>query len=119
MKLHQKIYRLTHEAIVSHHHNIWIKRNESAHPPTQFPHIPDYSRKRKQKPTPPQTEPNDLDTYWEQRRTLFELREKMWAGTPQPQSITWKKQKTTHKHTGEEDGKGKSWGKGIVQEEAT
>jgi hypothetical protein len=41
----------------------------------------------------------------------------MWAGTPQPQSITGKKHKTTHKHNGVEDGKGKSWGKEKVSEE--
>ena len=116
VKLHQKIYRLTHEAIVSHQHSIWIKRNESAHPPTEFPHNPDYSRKRKQAPIPPQTESNGPDVHWEQQRTLFAIREEMWAGTPQPQSITWKKQKTTHKHNGEEDGKGKSWGKEKVSE---
>ena len=101
-KLHQKLCRMTHEAIVSHQHNMWIKRNESAHPPTEFPHNPDYSRKRKQAPIPPQAESNGPDVHWEQQRTLFALREEMWAGTPQPQSITWKKQKTTHKHNGGE-----------------
>ena len=31
-RIHQKLYRQLHQAIIAHQHDIWLRRNETAHP---------------------------------------------------------------------------------------
>jgi len=46
-RIHQKIYRQLHQAIIAHQHDTWLRRNETAHPDQDEPYIaPNYNRKR-------------------------------------------------------------------------
>jgi hypothetical protein len=39
-RIHQKIYRSVHLAIITHQHDIWLKRNKAAHPKQEIPQVP-------------------------------------------------------------------------------
>ena len=79
-RIHQKIYRGIHLAIITHQHDIWLKRNEVAHPEQELPQPPpDYNRKRKVSNIIELDETIPADTQWKRARKKSLTAEHAWS----------------------------------------
>ena len=79
-RIHQKIYQSIHLAIITHQHDIWLKRNEAAHPEQELPQPPpDYNRKRKVSNIIELDETIPADTQWKRARKKALTAEDAWS----------------------------------------
>ena len=86
-RLQQKLYRTLHKTIVLHQHDTWLKRNAVMHPDTPFFTPIDYGRKpAKKRQLLEEEEDNPKNKRWIKQREVALTRERMWAGTPIPES---------------------------------
>ena len=86
-RLQQKLYRTLHKTIILHQHDTWLKRNAVLHPDTPFFTPIDYGRKpAKKRQLLEEEEDNPKNVRWIKQREVALTRERMWAGTPIPET---------------------------------
>jgi hypothetical protein len=93
-RIHQKIYRGIHLAIITHQHDIWLKRNEVAHPEQELPQPPpDYNRKRRVSHITDLDETIPADTQWKRARKNALTAEDAWSLPAQKLPVTSRKRR--------------------------
>ena len=93
-RIHQKLYRQLHQAIIAHQHDIWLRRNETAHPDQDEPFIaPNYNRKRVHSQIVNLDDVIPEDVRWKRTRTKALRAEDAWKKPPAPRTTTNRKRR--------------------------
>jgi hypothetical protein len=93
-RIHQKLYRQLHQAIIAHQHDIWLRRNETAHPDRDEPFIaPNYNRKRVHSQIVNLDDVIPKDVRWKRTRTKALRAEAAWKKPYAPRITTNRKRR--------------------------
>jgi hypothetical protein len=93
-RIHQKLYRQLHLAIVKHQHDIWLSRNEAAHPVNEETFgVPNYNRKRTNTVLVDLKEVIPKDVRWKRKRTQALRAEEAWKTPAAPRITTNRKRR--------------------------
>jgi hypothetical protein len=93
-RIHQKLYRQLHQAIIAHQNDIWLRRNETAHPDLDEPFIaPNYNRKRVHSQIVNLDDVIPGDVRWKRTRTKALRAEDVWKKPSAPRITTNRKRR--------------------------
>jgi hypothetical protein len=86
-RIHQKLYRQLHQAIMAHQYDIWVRRNEAAHPESDDLLVaPNYNRKRRHTTLVDLDEVIPDDMRWKRTRAQALRAEEAWKKPAAPRT---------------------------------